>query len=278
MKDISLDDLSLFLAVVDAGSLSGAAAATGVSSPTLSRKMKELERTTGRHLFRRGTQGFVLTAEGRELNEEAKPLLALSRRLAGWSSAPGSTPRVRITAGTWTSRFLARNISRVWKPSDPWVPEFLAGNANMDIARQEADIGIRSKRPEQPWLAGRRTSKIAYATYAVSKDITGYIAMAETASSTPSDRWIKTHHPDRIVTTVNSSRLALDLARAGMGRMIMPVFAGDDDSQLIRISDAIGELEHEVWLVSHHELRHDPAIRRALNALGRLLTMDVGLL
>ena len=35
-------------------------------------------------------------------------------------------------------------------------PEFLACNANVDIARREADIGVRNRRPEQGWLAGQR--------------------------------------------------------------------------------------------------------------------------
>lgn len=145
---LSLDDLSLFLAICDAGGLTGAVAATGQSAPTLSRKMTALEQQTGRRLFLRGNQGFALTAEGRELRAEASALIDISRRLARWSNRDAAT-RVRITAGTWTSSWLARHLTSFWAEGADWVPEFLSSNVSLDISRREADIGFRNRRPEQ---------------------------------------------------------------------------------------------------------------------------------
>jgi DNA-binding transcriptional LysR family regulator len=269
---ISLDDLSLFLAVTDAGGLQGAAAATGVSAPTLSRRMVELERRTGRRLFERGRHGYALTVDGRALLVEAAPLRPLSARLAAFGQTAGSVARIRVTAGVWTARFLARHIRQVWKRGDPWLPEFLSVNASLDIARREADIGVRARRPDQSWLAAKLTSRIDYAVYGRPDAPDGFIALTEGLASTPAERWLRATHPDRIVTSVNTERLALDLARAGMGRMVMPIFAGADDSGLVRLSDTLHEIEHEEWLVSHHEARHDPPVRRALIALERLLS------
>ena len=158
-RSLSLDDLELFVAVADAGGLGGAARATGTSAPTLSRRMAELERRAEARLFERGPRGYALTSEGRALLEEAEGLRALAARLARWGSGARSAPRVRITAGSWTARRLARGIGAVWAPGAGWMPEFLASNATVDIARREADIGIRNRRPDQPWLAGRRTGE-----------------------------------------------------------------------------------------------------------------------
>jgi DNA-binding transcriptional LysR family regulator len=268
---LSLDDLALFLAVVDAGGLQGAAVTTGVSAPTLSRRMAALERATGQRLFERGRHGYALTASGRALLAETGPLRPLSQRLAAFGQESGVVPRVRITAGSWTARLLARHITRVWSPGDPWVPEFLAANASLDIARREADIGIRARRPEQGWLAGRKVQDVRYAVYGLPDACDGYIALAEGLASTPAERWLRATHADRIVTTVNTERLALDLARAGMGRIVLPTFAGDDGTGLSRLSAPIPEAEHEAWLVSHHEARHDPPVRRAITALERLI-------
>jgi DNA-binding transcriptional LysR family regulator len=272
MKDpLSLDDLALFLAVADSGGLQGAVAATGVSAPTLSRKMAELERVTGQRLFERGRTGYALTARGRDLVSEAQDLRQVARRINAWASGPAATPRVRITAGSWTARMIARHIGKVWKPGDPWVPEFLAANANLDLARREADIGIRARPPEQNWLAGQKAQDVTYAVYGLPDSPDAFIALSESQASTPAERWLRTNHPDRIVTSVNTERLALDLALAGMGRLVMPTFAGDDASGLVRLSPLITEAAHESWLVSHHEARHDPPMRRALSALLRLL-------
>lgn len=270
-----LDDLSLFLAVADAGALAGAARVTGQSPPTLSRRMAALERDLGRRLFERGKRGFTLTAAGRSLLAEAEPLREVSARLERWATTDRA-PRVRISAGLWTSRFLAQNIRRVWAPGDGWVPEFLASNADVDIARREADIGVRNRRPEQSWLAGRRTLPIAYAEYGVSAEVKGYLALPEGYATTPSDRWVRAHRGDAIVTGASDTRLMLDLARAGMGRIVMPTFAGDAAEGVERLSAPIEEIGHDEWLVCHHDARHDAPVRAALDALAEVLT-DRGL-
>ncbi len=271
-QNLSLDDVFMFLAVADASGLAGAARVTGSSVPTLSRRMAELERRTGRRLFHRGRKGYRLTAEGRLLVDEAESLRTLAARLGRWTSEERSLPRVRITAGMWTSRFLARNISRFWSGDDEWMPEFLASNATVDIARREADIGIRNRRPEQAWLAGRRTHVIRHAVYAAGPDVSGFVTIAQGSATTPSDRWLKASHADDIVTTASDARLALDLALAGVGRIVMPCFAANGEQGLMRISDPIEELTHEEWLVCHHDARHDPPVRKALDAIHGLLT------
>ncbi len=271
MKDeLSLDDLKLFLAVAQAGGLAGAVGVTGQSAPTLSRKMTGLERLTGRRLFLRGNQGFALTAEGRALRDEAGALTGISRRLQSWQESAPAT-RVRITAGTWTSAWLAQNIQSFWQVDAGWVPEFLSSNAVLDISRREADIGFRNRRPEQGWLAGRRMRNIHYADYGIGGDVTGYVTLPVEAPGTPSTRWIHTHRADRIVTTATDLRLAVELAQSGVSRLVLPVFAGDSISGLSRLSDPIDELTHEEWLVSHHEARHDPPVRRAIDALTRFI-------
>ncbi len=267
----SLDDYALFLAVADAGGLAGAARATGQSPPTLSRRMTALEKRIGKRLFERGQRGYRVTAAGRALADELTPLRKLQSSLHRWTSHDVK-PKVRITAGYWTSRFLARFIHRVWSPDSAWIPEFLSSNATIDIARREADIGIRNRRPDQSWLAGRITGRVDYAEYGVSASVTGYLALTEGQASTPSDRWLRANRTDRIVTGGSDPRLNADLALSGLGRVIMPTFAGDDMPGLERLSPPIEEIGHEEWLVAHHDARHDRPIRAALDAMGALLT------
>ncbi|MBP7243232.1 LysR family transcriptional regulator [Amaricoccus sp.] len=270
-QTIDLDDVALFLAVADAGGLAGASRATGASVPTLGRRMAELERRSGRRLFERGPRGYSLTAEGRGLLAEAEALRGAAGRLERWIAGARRTPRVRITAGLWTSRLIARRIGSFWKPADGWVPELLASNATVDIARREADIGVRNRRPDQPWLAGRRTGFVGYAIYGAGPGVEGYVALSEGAPDTPSQRWLAANRGDAIVTTASDMRLALDLALAGIGRILLPTFAGDAEAGLARLSEPIAEIGHEEWMVCHHDARHDPPVRAALEAVAALL-------
>ncbi|MEM1362630.1 MAG: LysR family transcriptional regulator [Pseudomonadota bacterium] len=265
----SLDDLVLFLAVADSGGLAGAARGTGVSVPTLSRRMAALETQMALKLFVRGPKGYSLTAAGRSLLQDCEDLRGISARLSALqdTTRPAS---VRITAGHWTSRFLARHIHQFWSASDLWVPEFLATDVAVDVARREADIGIRNRRPDQPWLAGQRTAIITFAPFAQRGDRSGWIALPEEAATSPSQRWIYANHREQITTIANTPRLALDLARSGLGQVVLPRFAAEG-TELVQTGPEIDDLAHEEWLVSHHDARHDPPIRAALNAIADLL-------
>jgi DNA-binding transcriptional LysR family regulator len=267
----SLDDILLFVAVVEAGSLAGAARRTGASMPTLSRRMSQLERRLGRRLFQRGGRGYVLTSDGQTLMEDAAPLRALADRLRRFSDRDGPA-RVRITAGMWTSRFLAGQASRLCPNRDVWLPEFLPSDATLDIARRAADIGVRNRRPDQTWLAGRKTGLIDYAAFAASDDVTGWVTLPFSESLPPSQAWVHGHAASEIVTTASDMRVVLDLARAGLGMAVLPFFAGAAESGLRQVSAPIKALQHEEWLVSHHEARQDPPIRAALDAVHAVLT------
>ena len=265
----SLDDVALFLAVADQGGLTGAAQQTGVSVPTLGRRMTALETALGTRLFQRGPRGYALTTAGVAFREEAQDLRALAVRLNAFG-ARKRRARVRITAGHWTSEFLIRHLSRFWNHDMSWVPEFLPGSAMLDIARRAADIGIRNRRPEQSWLAAQRSAHITYAAFGKTRDARGWVTLPEDAAQPASQQWVRDHYPDSIVTTANDPRLVLQIVSTGIGQMVLPTFVGQAHG-LVQTSDPIEALAHEEWLVSHHDARHDAPIRQALNGISAVL-------
>lgn len=271
MQDpIPWSDLQLFAAVARLGTLGRAAAETGVTAGTLSRRMTALEARIGRRLFRHGAQGYALTDDGAGLLLHAVRMESAAGDVAAWQSADEGPARVRVSAGTWTAQALARDIRSYWTSQSLWVPDFVHCDSDMDIARREIDIGIRNRRPDRPWLAGQRTGHTHFAVYGV-EGARGWIGASPDAALTPSARWLLREHGDALVTTANDPRLALALAQAGLGRVVLPCFAGDA-AGLARLSDPIGELTCEEWLVSHHEARHAPPIRAALDALRSYLS------
>ncbi len=269
-QDLSLDDLHAFLAIADAGGLAGAVHTTGVSAPTLSRRMTALEASLNMRLFERGPRGYALTAQGRALCAEAAPLRETAQRVARFA-AEAPQARVRITAGPWTAHFLAQNLHRIWSPDALWTPEFVTAAHRLDIARREADIGIRNTRPDQSWMSVQRTARVSYARWAISANVTGLIAPPEAEATTPSARWVWREHRDEIVTTVNSPLLARELALAGLGAVVLPELAAQGTG-LQRQGPPIADLTHDEWLTAHHEARHDPPVRAALDAIASLLT------
>jgi len=70
-----LDNISLFLLIVEKGSLAAAGRETGLSPTTVSERLAALEAHYGATLLNRTTRSISLTEEGRMLVEGAKPVL-----------------------------------------------------------------------------------------------------------------------------------------------------------------------------------------------------------
>ena len=264
----SLDDLALFAAVADAGSLGEASRRTGVPLPTLSRRMTALERDLARTLFLRGKRGYALSAEGVSLAAELSGLADVRRRVERWRSASDARPPVRITAGFWTSHAIARRLSA--DPERTWLPHFVPATASLDLARREADIGIRNAAPDHPWLARRAVATVRFAVYGT-REAKGYIAAPP---DTPSQRWLHERHGREIVAVAQDPRICLELAEAGHGLMILPTFVENSLRNLVRRSEPIEELTHESWLLAHHDARQDPPIRAAIDEIVAILASD----
>lgn len=68
--------LRTFVRVVEAGSFSAVAAQTGTTQPTISRRLKALEKEFGLPLLHRSTHALHLTADGERCLDRARELLA----------------------------------------------------------------------------------------------------------------------------------------------------------------------------------------------------------
>jgi DNA-binding transcriptional LysR family regulator len=75
MQRLPLDELEVFLAIADAGSLRAAAATLGVQPPAISSRLKIFENRIGVSLFARTTRSVQLTDAGRALLRRARPAL-----------------------------------------------------------------------------------------------------------------------------------------------------------------------------------------------------------
>ncbi len=80
MTGLDPSDLVLVLAVVEEGSLTGAARRLGTSQPALSRSLRALERRVGTELFDRLPRGMRPTAAGELLAANARAVAAATRQ------------------------------------------------------------------------------------------------------------------------------------------------------------------------------------------------------
>ncbi|MBE9603869.1 LysR family transcriptional regulator [Acetobacteraceae bacterium H6797] len=82
MHQPSLTDLRLFLAVVEAGSITAGAARHGIALAAASARLKGLEADLGSRLLARGRRGVALTSAGEALAHQARLVLGQMARLS----------------------------------------------------------------------------------------------------------------------------------------------------------------------------------------------------
>jgi DNA-binding transcriptional LysR family regulator len=273
---ISWDDLRLFLDVARLGGLSAATTTTGLSAATLGRRVTALEHQIGEPLFLRAQTGYTLTGAGEELLRRAEDVEAAMLSLTRWRDGEVGDRIVRVSAGSWTSWFLSSHIGQLWNADDGIRVELVTAYDAVDIGRRAADLGIRSTRPTTASLAGRQIGRVAYALYCAPRLINGvaaglFVGVTGEAGDTASARWLRAHHGDRIGVRGNDVHSVRELVAAGAGLSVLPCFVGDSDPRLARMASPITELTTDLWLVSHHEERYRPEVRKVSDRIAQLM-------
>jgi DNA-binding transcriptional LysR family regulator len=152
-----------FLAVLDAGSLMGAARRIGAQQPTLSRHVAELEAQLGAPLFERTGRGVTPTAMALAIADAARQMQdgaeGLARSLARERSATSGS--VRITASQVAATWLLPDLLARLAVEEPGIRvDLVASNQLSNLLRREADIAVRMVRPAQASLVARKLADI----------------------------------------------------------------------------------------------------------------------
>ena len=158
-----------FLAVLEHGSLLGAARALQSSQPTMGRHIADLEAQLGVVLFERTGRGLQPTATALRLATSARAMEAGALQLAhGVSSAQmGVRGSVRITASQPVACQLLPPLLLQMRQALPDIQvELVASNDVTNLLRREADIALRMVRPDQSSLVARRIGTVALGAFA----------------------------------------------------------------------------------------------------------------
>ena len=279
-----------FLAVLDAGTLSGAAAATRTSQPTLGRHVDELEALTGLVLFERGRSGMAPTANALALAEEARAMQ--SGADAFTLAATGRDTRVegtiRITASEVVSTYLLPEILVALAEAEPALEiELVASDSVQNLLARDADIAVRMVRPVQNDLIVRKVNEAAMGAYA-HRDYLAKHGTPKGPDDIFSHRVIGQDRGDLILRGMAALGLKCDrsafafrtdhpiaswqLLRAGAGIGFAQVAIAAHAPELVRILPDLHIEPLPYWLCSHRELKHSVRVRRVYDFLAERLS------
>ncbi len=153
-----------FVAVLDAGSLMGAARRLGAQQPTLSRHIAELEAQLKVPLFERTGRGVTPTAAALAIADAARQMeggaATLQRALVQRSAA--TTGSVRITTSHVAANYLMPPVLAALQAAEPGIAiDLVSSNELSNLLRREADIALRMVRPAQGSLIAKKLADIA---------------------------------------------------------------------------------------------------------------------
>jgi DNA-binding transcriptional LysR family regulator len=278
------NDMRHFIALAEAGTLSGAARKLQVDHATVARRIAALEHALGETLVDRLARRWRLTDAGLDVARVAEGMQTQAHALerAVRSRKTGARARVTVSAPpAFASVFLAPRFAEL-ASRHPEIELTLLGTQPMiSLSRQEADIAVRLTQPTEASYVFRRIGSVTYGLYAAQ----GYI-------SRPSDEWqfiayhaALDHVPEqvwlldfadgrRIGFRSNDLVSQLAAARGGLGIAALPHFFAADDKRVIALPVGAEKLSRDIYLIAHVDMRRQAAVRLVMDFIAEKFVND----
>lgn len=288
-KRLSWDDQRCFLAVLDAGSLSGAARQLGVTQPTVRARIEALETALGTVLFTRSVNGLTPTDSARALHEPARTMAMASERFVREASAaPGALAgTVRLSVPEFMGVEVLPAMLAALRLAHPAISvELVLSNVAADLLAQEVDLAIRTFAPRQEALLAQKVGTVELGFFASPSylerlgiplqlsDLTrhdligpdrsrGDLAVAEAMGLD--------FQAGRLALRTDSHAAQLAAARAGLGIAVAQVPVASRDAGLRRVLPGVCVAKMGVWVVMHENLRGVPRVKAVFDAMAASL-------
>lgn len=295
MQVVNWDDLRYFLAVVRLGSLAAAAEELGVVPTTVGRRLASLEESLGPALVARTPSGYKPTARGLELVRAAEEI---ERRMFALEATSQASDRVRghvriATLQLLANRVLAPRVGELLAEHPELSVSLIGENRTADMLRREADVAIRTTRPDRAGLAGRRIGGVSFMLYGVDglferldapavagprgvESLAGLrvplVVLEQSGTESAEARFLARNGIEPYVSLRSNSLAVMEhavLGGAGVG--FLPVFLARKHPELRPLLPPDRLPERDMWLVVHEDVRGDAAVRAVIEWLTEVL-------
>ncbi|QQA41946.1 LysR family transcriptional regulator [Pelagovum pacificum] len=268
--------LPAFLAVARHGSLRAAADQQGATHATVRRQIEALEAQLGVQLFRRGADGFHLTAAGRTLLPQA--LEAEQSLLQGFNAVQGldreASGLIRLSADPMTAHFMLAPVLADFAALYPEIEIELQLSYGIDsISRLETDVSVRSVAEVDEDVVGRKLFPASIGIFASRDYIDRMLPKAGPRGSgldwigygpVPELLSIIQNSPfpeARIRHSIPDPEMHLHLARAGAGMALLAAWVQTRFPELQRLPGTVLDERRSIWVLLHSDLRRVRRIR-----------------
>lgn len=297
---MDLNEIAIFIRIVEQKSLSRAARSLGLPKSTISRKLSSLEERLGVRLVQRTPRHVVLTEAGTLFHDRCSGLVAqveeAEAEIAGLGSAPRGTLRVSAGVDLGVS-ILAPHVRDFLRLHPQVAVELVLTDRAVDLVGEGIDLAIRIGPVREASLVVRKLG----AGGGVLCASPGYLA-AHAAPATPAGLAEHAcvvyssppHGPDwtlesaegsvavrvRAALLANSLTVVREAAIAGLGVARLPLFACWEDlaaGRLRRVLEAWSVAERPVHAVYPTSRHLTPKVRAFLDFLAARFAEQPGI-
>ncbi|CDG87515.1 LysR family transcriptional regulator [Xenorhabdus bovienii] len=155
----NLEDLSVFIRIIDTGSFTATAQVLGLSPTTVSKQIARLEKNLGIVLFVRSTRSLRITPEGKAIAEKVRAALTLVEEAAeiAKDGSESLTGLIRLTAPVPLGRTYVAAAIAEFRKKYPSVGFTLhLTDKIVDLYKVEMDLAIRVANLTDSGLIARR--------------------------------------------------------------------------------------------------------------------------
>jgi DNA-binding transcriptional LysR family regulator len=239
-----IEDLEIFVRIVERGSLTSAGVSLGMTTAVISRRLSALEQGLGARLIDRNSRMLVLTERGREFHRRAEAILRMvteaSREIRSSTHDVRGTLRVSMPTSATDSHFLAYFV-RAFHDHPELNIELHLSDRPVDVVAQGLDAAFYvtdapDRHPEDAILGLHPTCLAASPAYldrvgrpANPEDLGEHRTIRAVSSRGRGAVWVLTHADGRKILVPPSERMFLTddlrlsfsavVEGAGIGRM-----------------------------------------------------------
>ncbi len=164
-----LNDMALFVEVVNAKSFRGAAEATGVPNSTLSRRISALEKAIGLRLLHRTTRKLELTEAGQVYFERCRRIVDDARiaheQLGEMLAQPTGVLRASLPVD-FAAIYLAPLLTEFARLHPGITFEYDLSSRNVDLVAERYDLAIRMGEQPSSTMVARLLTRLEVELYA----------------------------------------------------------------------------------------------------------------
>ncbi|MYN08721.1 LysR family transcriptional regulator [Pseudoduganella aquatica] len=278
------DNARIFLAIHRAGTLRGAAAQLDIDQATVGRRLAAMEKSLNARLFLRTPGGYVATPAGDLAASAAEQMETaadrLQREMQGIDNRLSGTIRV-ATSDTMAAHFVVEAMQRLHQRHPDIRIVLTAATQLSSLTRREADLAIRTVRPDSPDLISRHLTRRTLGLYASKAYLKKHGMPTPGNALAGHDIVIYQHsvaprHAEklcgepvanaRVAMEVNTGLVLHEAVKAGLGIGELATHIAATTPELVRIWPE-REQSYEVYLVMHSDLNRTARVRAAADAI-----------